>query len=64
MRRGEAVRRRRTSPVVNAPRIIDPQMVIAKDSGYSAVFMVPPNPLTAVSAALADSSVGVSTTAI
>ena len=39
-------------------------MVIARDSGYSAVFMVPPNPLTAVSAALADSSVGVSTTAI
>ena len=63
MRRGEAVRRRRTPPVVNAPRIIDPQMVIARNSGYSAVFMVPPNPLTDVSVALSGSSAGVSTTA-
>ena len=63
MRCGDAVRRRRTSPVVNMPRIIDPQTVIAKNSGYSAVFMVLPNPLAAMSEALSASALAVSITA-
>ena len=63
MRCGDEVRRRRTSPVVNALRIIDPQMVIARNSGYSAVFMMLPNPLATVPEVLAVASVEVSTTA-